>query len=129
MFPILDTNLWNQGIVRDQEIFLDSDGINYGEKPVKAFCSFPNSNVTFGEEQHVNITRCEGADCFKSDFQIDNSTLNQMQNVIETSTSCSQKWLFSCKSAPLKQPVSLVFKYLHKLNTYTVKSRSVACLG
>ena len=127
--PATCAELSNQGIVRDQEIFLDSDGINYGEKPVKAFCSFPSNNVTFGEEKHVNITHCEGQDCFQSDFQVDNSSLNQMQNTIETSTSCFQKWLFSCKSAPLKQPVSLVFTYLLKLNTYTVKLRSVACLG
>ena len=114
--PATCAELSNQGIVRDQEIFLDSDGINYGEKPVKAFCSFPSNNVTFGEEKHVNITHCEGQDCFQSDFQVDNSTLNQMQNVIEASTSCSQKWLFNCVSASLKQTVSLEFSYLHKLN-------------
>ena len=100
--------LWKQGITRDQEVFLDSDGVNHGEKPVKAHCTFPSSNVTFGEEKHINISYCEGADCFQSpDFQIDNSTLNQMQSVIDASTSCSQKWVFNCKSAPLKQPVSL----------------------
>jgi hypothetical protein len=100
--------LWKQGITRDQEVFIDSDGFNHGEKPVKAHCTFPSSNVTFGEEKLINITYCEGADCFQSpDFQIDNSTLNQMQSVIDASTSCSQKWAFNCISAPLKQPVSL----------------------
>ena len=100
--------LWKQGITRDQEVFIDSDGFNHGEKPIKAHCTFPSSNVTFGEEKHINITYCEGADCFQSpDFQIDNSTLNQMQSVIDASTSCSQKWAFNCISAPLKQPVSL----------------------
>ena len=100
--------LWKQGITRDQEVFIDSDGFNHGEKPVKAHCTFPSSNVTFGGEKHINISYCEGADCFQSpDFQIDNSTLNQMQSVIDASTLCYQKWAFNCQSAPLKQPVSL----------------------
>ena len=106
--PATCSELWEQGITRDQEVFIDSDGVNHGEKPVKAHCTFPSSNVTFGEEKLINITFCEGVDCFQSpDFQIDNSTLNQMQSVIDASTSCSQKWAFNCKSAPLKQPVSL----------------------
>ena len=122
--PATCSELFNQDITRNQEVFLDTDGFNYGEKPVKAFCSFPSnvtfgeekqSNVTFGEENHVNITNCDGPECFQSDFEINNSTLNQMKNVIETSTYCSQRWVFKCKSASLKQPVSLVFTYLHKL--------------
>ena len=115
--PATCSDLWNQGITRSQEIYVDSDGVNHGERPVKAFCNFPSNDVTFGEEKLVNITHCEGADCFQSpDFQIDNSTQNQIQNVIDASTSCSQKWSFNCMSAPLKQPVSLIFAYLH-LNT------------
>ena len=31
-------------------------------------------------------------------YQNVTSTLNQMQNVIEASTSCFQKWSFNCKS-------------------------------
>ena len=110
--PATCSKLFKQDITRDQEVYLDSDGVNHGEKPVKAFCSFPSKNVTFGEEKHVNITNCDGADCFQSDFDIDSSTLNQIQSVIETSISCSQKWLFKCKSASLKQPVSIMFTYL-----------------
>ena len=124
--PTTCSELWKQDITRNQEVFLDSDGINYGEKPVKAFCTFPSSNVTFGEELHVNITQCEGADCFHSpNFQNDSSTQNQIQNVIDASTSCSQKWLFNCKSAPLKEPVSLVFIYLHlsKDRVFTFQSQ------
>ena len=107
--PATCSELSKQDITRDQEVYLDSDGVNHGEKPVKAFCSFPSNNVTFGEEKHVNVTNCDGANCFQSDFEIDSSTLNQMQNVIEASTSCSQKWLFNCVSASLKQTVSLEF--------------------
>ena len=114
--PATCSELWKQDITRNQEVFLDSDGVNHGEKPVKAFCTFPSSNVTFGEEKNINITNCDGPDCFQSDFEIDSSILNQMQNVIEASTSCSQRWLFNCKSASLKQPVSLVFK----LNVYVI---------
>ena len=115
--PATCSEVWKQGIERDQNIFLDSDGVNHGEKPVQAFCSFRSNNDTFGEEKHINITHCEGADCFQSDFQIDSSARNQIQNVIGASTACSQKWSFSCKSAPLKQPVSLIFTYRHELDT------------
>ena len=116
--PATCSELSKQDITRDQEVHLDSDGVNHGEMPVKAFCSFPSNNVTFGEEKHVNVTNCDGANCFQSDFEIDSSTLNQMQNVIEASPSCSQKWLFNCVSASLKQTVSLEFSYLHKLNVF-----------
>ena len=105
--PATCSELWMQGIERDQKIYLDSDGVNFGEKPVQAFCTFPSNNVTFGEEKHINITYCDGGDCFQSDVYIDGSALNQIQNVIDASTSCSQKWSFNCKLAPLKQPVSL----------------------
>ena len=98
--------LWKQGIERDQNIFLDSDGVNRGEKPVQAFCSFGSNNDTFGEEKRINITHCEGADCFQSDLQTDSSSRNQIQNAIKASTSCSQNWSFNCESAPLKHPVS-----------------------
>ena len=33
--PSTCSELWRQGIDRDQEIFLDFDGINHGEKPVE----------------------------------------------------------------------------------------------
>ena len=60
--PATCSELWKQDITRDQEVFLDPDGLNNGEKPVKAFCTFPRNNVTFGEENHIDITHCEDAD-------------------------------------------------------------------
>ena len=33
--PSTCSELWRQGVDRDQEIFLDFDGINHGEKPVE----------------------------------------------------------------------------------------------
>ena len=66
--PATCSELSKQDITRDQEVFLDPDGLNNGEKPVKAFCTFPRNNVTFGEENHINITHCEDAD---GDYPID----------------------------------------------------------
>ena len=61
--PATCSELSKQDITRDQEVFLDPDsGLNNGEKPVKAFCTFPRNNVTFGEENHIDITHCEDAD-------------------------------------------------------------------
>ena len=42
--------LKNQGIDRNQEIFLDGDGVNLGQPPIKASCTFPEAKVSFGEE-------------------------------------------------------------------------------
>ena len=66
--PATCSELWKQDITRDQEVFLDPDGLNNGEQPVQAFCTFPRNNVTFGEENHINITHCEDAD---GDYPID----------------------------------------------------------
>ena len=66
--PATCSELSKQDITRDQEVFLDPDGLDNGEKPVRANCTFPRNNVTFGEENHVNITHCEGAD---GDYPID----------------------------------------------------------
>ena len=41
--PKTCSHLWNQDVRRDQEIFLDPDGINHGEKPVKASCILPGN--------------------------------------------------------------------------------------
>ena len=114
--PASCAEMWKQGIERDQYVFLDSDGVNHGEKPVQAFCTYPSNDDSFGEEKRINITYCEGPNCFQSDFQIDSSARNQIQNVIEASTTCSQNWTFNCISAPLKQPVSIGYVSLFSLS-------------
>ena len=49
--PATCSELSKQDITRDQEVFLDPDGLNNGEKPVRAYCTFPRNNVTFGEKK------------------------------------------------------------------------------
>ena len=61
--PATCSELWKQDITRDQEVFLDPDGLNNGEKPFKAYCTFSRDKVTVGEGNHTNITHCEGTDC------------------------------------------------------------------
>ena len=114
--PASCAHLWSQGLERSQDIFLDPDGVNHGEKPVQGFCTYPSNDDSFGEEKSINITYCEGPNCFQSDFQIDSSARNQIQHVIEASTTCSQNWAFNCISAPLKQPVSIGYVSLFSLS-------------
>ena len=52
--PATCSELSKQDITRDQEVYLDSDGVNHGEKPVQAFCTYPSNDDSFGEEKHIN---------------------------------------------------------------------------
>ena len=58
--PKTCSHLWNQDIQRDQEIFLDPDGINHGEKPAKASCILPGINIKYLWKikafQYIHIT-------------------------------------------------------------------------
>ena len=45
------SNLAKQGIVRNQEMYIDADGTNFGEVPVKATCTFPQEELAFGSKK------------------------------------------------------------------------------
>ena len=47
--------LKNQGIKRNQEIFLDGDGVNLGQPPIEASCIFPDAKVSFGKEWRIHL--------------------------------------------------------------------------
>ena len=91
--------LKNQGIERNQEIFLDGDGVNLGQPPIKASCTFPEAKVSFGEETIVND---------QMDSIVANDILPQMNNIMDASSSCSQSFQFDCASVPIKHPVSKI---------------------
>ena len=84
-------------IDRNQEAFLDADGVNLGQPPIRASCTFPDAKVTLGKETIVNDQR---------DSIFENEIVPQMNNIMEASLSCSQSFQFDCASVPLKHPVS-----------------------
>ena len=86
---------------------LTIDGTNFGEKPVRANCTFPEGEVTFGDKIMVDVNTCGNTShCFKKNFTYDDEMFSQMKNVIAHSSTCFQAWTFECTSASLKHPVS-----------------------
>ena len=105
--PASCEELQKQGISRNQEIYIDGDGVNHGALPIKAQCIFPEAKTIIGEEKFINITTCgENATCFKEDIIIEEEVLEQIDIVMEASNHCYQSWEFECISAPIKHPVS-----------------------
>ena len=104
--PASCEELHKQGISRNQEIYIDADGVNHGALPIKAQCIFPEAKTIIGEEKVINITTCENAMCFKEDINFDEEELEQIDIIMEASNHCYQSWEFECISAPIKHPVS-----------------------
>ena len=91
------TELANQKINRDQDVFIDVDGIDYGFQPTKAHCRFPTNEITFGTDQQIDFDLSEDT----KNLTYDEAMLNQIKMTINNSASCSQTWNFSCHLSPL----------------------------
>ena len=106
--PTSCAELKNQGITRNQEIYLDPDGRNFGNTPIQASCIFPQAEVSIGGNKKINISSCgDDSKCFRKKIIDDDNVLQQMINVMNSSPACSQTWEFESLTAPLKHPVSL----------------------
>ena len=99
--PATCSELENQGITRSQEVFLDSDGLNHGEKPVKAFCDFANNITKVGADKVISIEQCGSQKCFREEIQYENS-VDQLVTLAEKSDNCYQQVTFDCLSSPLE---------------------------
>ena len=93
------TELANQKINRDQDVFIDVDGIDYGFQPTKAHCRFPTNEITFGTDQQIDFDLSEDT----KNLTYDEAMLNQIKMTINNSASCSQTWNFSCHLSPLSR--------------------------
>ena len=99
--PATCSELVKQGIARSQDIFLDSDGLNSGEKPVKAFCDFANNITKVGADNVISIKQCGSPKCFREEIQYENS-VDQLVTLAEKSDNCYQQVTFDCLSSPLE---------------------------
>merc|ERR1712110_1244627 len=95
--PSSCTQLKLQGVTRSQQTYLDGDGIFLGQPPIKATCTFPDGQVSFGGETIVDDHTV---------FTFKNETLAQITNIVETSSNCSQSFHFDSTTAYLKHPVT-----------------------
>jgi len=99
--------LKKQGIVRDQETYLDFDGQNFGRPPFLGKCLFASGETSLGMETTINITRCgDQAKCFQQDILLDEELLTEIDNAINHFPTCSQDWEFRSSSALLNDPVN-----------------------
>ena len=99
--PATCSELEHQGITRSQEVFLDLDGLNRGEKPVKAFCNFANNITKVGADKVISIKQCGSPKCFREEIQYENS-VDQLVTLAEKSDNCYQQVTFDCLSSPLE---------------------------
>ena len=99
--PATCSELVKQGVTRSQEIFLDSDGLNHGEKPVKAFCDFANNITKVGADKVISIKQCGSPKCFREEIQYE-TPRDHLVALVEKSTTCYQQVTFDCLSSPLK---------------------------
>ena len=107
--PATCSELRKQNITRDQEIYLDSDGLNHGEKPVKALCDFANNITKVGADQVINIEQCGSPKCFREEIQY-GTPRESLVALVEKSNNCYQQVTFDCLSSPLQ------VKYLEKFS-------------
>ena len=99
--------LVNDGIFRDQDVYLDFDGKNFGRPPVLGKCIFPSAEVALGEEVLFEVNPCEEEQkCLEEDIPLDDSLLAQMDAAMDSFPNCSQAWEFQSSSAVLKDQVS-----------------------
>ena len=80
---------------------MDSDGLNHGKKPVKAFCDFANNITKVGADKVISIKQCGSPKCFKEEIQYENS-VDQLVTLAEKSDNCYQQVTFDCLSSPLE---------------------------
>ena len=99
-------DLARQGVTKSKVYDLDLDGVNRGEIPIKAHCTFPDGVTTIGQDQDIEVTQCSSPNCISHEINYNSTMMNQMIALIQSSTECFQKIDFNCLSAPLIESVS-----------------------
>ena len=99
--PATCSELVKQGVTRSQEIFVDSDGLNHGKKPVKAFCDFANNITIVDADKVISIKQCGSPKCFREEIQYE-TPVDHLVTLADKSDNCYQQVTFDCLSSPLK---------------------------
>ncbi len=81
---------------------IDPDGVAFGEPPFRVFCDFDSglTQVEHDSQEAITVPLCSEPDCFQHQITYPTST-QQLINLIDLSSSCTQYIQFDCILAPL----------------------------
>ena len=88
--------------------YLDYDGLGLGKPPFEAFCQFPEQTLIVGQVVSVDVVHCDTDFCFEHPLNY-NIAEEQLEKLLEVSTTCSQSVTLNCFSSPIKVRKFLLF--------------------
>ena len=92
--------------------YLDYDGLGFGKPPFEAFCQFPEQTLIVGQEVSVDVVHCDTDFCFEHPLNYDIAE-EQLEKLLEVSTTCSQSVTLNCFSSPIKVSYFYYLKSIH----------------
>ena len=92
--------------------YLDYDGLGFGKPPFEAFCQFPEQTLIVGQEVSVDVVHCDTDFCFEHPLDYDIAE-EQLEKLLEVSTTCSQSVTLNCFSSPIKVSYFYYLKSIH----------------
>ena len=108
------------GINTNGYYWIDLDGPRSGQPPVSVYCDFGLEPPEIGhiyqighdsEELALATENCDTEQCFNTRINYD-INIEQVQQVINQSTSCSQKIYFHCNQAPIQVEGQIMIHWL-----------------
>ena len=92
--------------------YLDYDGLGLGKPPFEAFCQFPEQTLIVGQVVSVDVVHCDTDFCFEHPLNYDIAE-EQLEKLLEVSTTCSQSVTLNCFSSPIKVSYFYYLKSIH----------------
>ena len=65
-------------------------------------CQLPQGRTAFGEPVEVKVDDCPDPHCFVHKMPYNPDEMDQIKNLIQRSSVCTQRITIKCKSAPLQ---------------------------
>jgi len=90
------------GDSKSKTLLVKPDGENSNEAPIKVFCQLPQGVTTVGEAVEVKVGNCPEPHCFPYKMPYTTNDMDQIKNLIERSSVCTQRITIKCMSAPLQ---------------------------
>ena len=72
-------------------------------------CQLPQGRTAFGEPVEVKVDDCPDPHCFVHKMPYNPDEMDQIKNLIQRSSVCTQRITIKCKSAPLQVNEYVVF--------------------
>ena len=98
-------DLFDQGVEVSGFYFTDPDGQGLGQPPIQVYCDVTKqtTEVTHDKEETIEMDACDdrpGCSTYEVNYE---GSMDQINQLIDQSESCTQKIWFDCRFAPLNQ--------------------------